>query len=719
MTAFSGSLKLKMIQKKFKDYVDYSLLLFDKVLERVWEGKNFYLRKKVSDGELNAILRRNGYHGLHRFIINQKNGAFGRRNFIPGNRDAVVESILQGFPGEGERIVSVADDICNGKFSLLGSGLVDMRRFGCAKGYKLDWVRDPITGHKYKRVFSPYRWNPLTMRKGDADVKGLWELTRCQHFAILGQAYWITNDEKYAECYARTIADFIRANPVGMGVHWACNMDVGLRVVNWLIGLSFFQGSKHLTYRWWKEFIKSMVGHGRHILNNLEFGTLDGKIIVSNHGLANLLGLYWLALNFPALDAGCVWRGVSEKALEEQIRIQILEDGGCFESSVPYHRLVVEMFLSAYALSRHLQITFSKGYRDRLVKGLFFIKSLRQKNGRLPQIGDADNGRAHIFYQYGCWEEVQENMDHLLVAGASVLGCDELKENVDRKSYIEGLFWRDAGDSVVEAVHGEKLEYPILFEKAGVAVLSAGPSYIAISNGECGTFGIGNHKHNDQMAIEWSVDGNPIFVDAGSYTYTRDPKARNEFRSTSIHNTVMLDGQEQNTLDPNALFRLQQKGEPYWKGIKKSEDGNLSGVWAGHTGYKTLEGSPFHERRLTLDSAGTVVIDDIITSGRDLKARFHFLLYPGVKASMHSGRICFDNGVIKVYMHSDRSLVWKLGSAWYSPGYGVKVETKSIYCDVSFKGGRVTTILSYQVEDNIDIPSYMRLADKLWECCPC
>ena len=650
--------------------------------ERGWEWRSYLFARQPADGEMTAMLRRNGWQGFYAYLIRQRRGDFGRRNFLPSDRDAVVQQ-LKAIPGEVERIIAQADRLVRGEFDLLGSGPVDMRRGKRGAGHRIDWNRDPISAERYASVFSQWRWSPFVMRRGTADVKGPWELSRCQHFPTLGQAYWLTGDEKYARCYARTIADFIARTQPGLGVHWACPMDVALRLVSWQAGLAFFQGSGELDRRWWRRFLKSLVQHGRHITANLEFGTLEGRIIVSNHGLANLFGLYWLAMNFPGLDAGCVWRGIAESGLEQQVRLQLLDDGGGFESSVPYHRLVTEMFLSAYALAQHHKQPFSSEYRERLVKALHFVSALRQDGGRLPQIGDTDNGRAHIFSAYGNWEAEQEHMDHLLAAGTAVLGCQAAEHC--RTGQAEALFWRDPWDPVPATTQLPATSAVMLFDKAGVAVLRQAGHYVAMSNSVCGTFGIGNHKHNDQLAIEWAIGEQPLFVDGGSYTYTQDPDARNWFRSTAHHNTVQVAGQEQHGMDPKALFRLVQQGAPEWDEPKYG-NGSI-GIIGRHSAYQRLAPDLLHERRVCLADSGALIVEDRLGNGQSQPLRWYFLLHPSVQVTLEASRAVLHYVDGAAVFEAPPTLHWTVEDAWYSSGYGVRVRTVAIVVQSSTESG--------------------------------
>ncbi len=655
----------------------------DNFSERYYEMRQYALGSSAGRGEITAILHRMNQPGFSTFVSQQKSGAYGHRNFIPTDRQSTVDALRADYPDEAARIVDAADRAAGGRFSLLGSSQVDMRRGQSGAGHRLDWNRDPISGETYPQLFSQWRWNPFVMRRGNADVKGPWELTRCQHFSALGTAYWLTGNDKYAKCFAGTISDFISRNPPGLGVHWACTMDVALRAVGWLVGISFFQGAPELTTSWWGKYLRSMVDHGRHITNNLEFGTMDNKLVASNHNLANLFGLYWIAHNFPHLDAGVTWRGIAERGLEQEIRKQILPDGADFESSLPYQRLVTEMLLSAYALSLHVNAPLSSGYRDRLLKALFFIRALRQPNGRLPQIGDNDSGRAHILSCYG--EVEREDMDHLLVAGAKVLNVPELAKDIYQTARIEALFWNVAQEVPIGLPVRKRLE---VFSDSGIAVLRAGDSYISLSNGPCGTEGFGNHKHNDQLAVEWAIGRQSFFVDAGSYTYTQDITARNRFRSVKAHNTVCIADQEQNELVPEHVFRLYQRGEQWIKTLPPQHSEAKAhkswfGIEAGHTAYEFLNPPVVHKRSIKVnEDTGIIMLEDHLKGGEHHSARWHFLLYPGVSASIDGGKVVLEGPEGKAVLISNPPLPWRVEEGEYSARYGYKESCLALVADL-------------------------------------
>ncbi len=678
----------------------------DQIGELIWERKKYHFPSQPSTAEMTARLLRMGVPGFSEYAYGQMVGSYGARTFVALDKQRIVDTLRSRYPGEVESILAIAERILHGRFEVLGSDLADLRRGARGRGSAITWNLDPISGKQFANVFNHWRWNPGMLTSG-ADIKGPWEIGRCQHFVVLGQAYWLTNDRRFSRCFAETIQDFLKHNPPGFGVQWACTMDVALRVVSWIAGLSFFQNAPELGIRWWRMFLKGLAEHGTFIAANLEFGTMNGEIITSNHYLSNLLGLYWLALAFPHLDAGCVWRGIAENALEQEIQKQIHPDGGDFESSVPYQRLVIEIFLSAFALSVHHGVPLSAAYRARLLKGLEFVAGLRQENGRVPQIGDADNGRAHVFTRYGVWR--QESMDHLLVAGAHILKCPELAASVPEAEQLEVLFWGPAPEVQTSSPTPKRLE---VFPNTGIAIMRAKDTYVAMSNSIVGTRGFGNHKHNDQLAIEWIIGKQPLAVDGGSYIYTRDPESRNLFRSTATHNTVMVDGLEQNTFDKSRLFKMDQQGVATFMD-SRSQDFAV-GVAGRHTAYCRLDAPLVHVRRVLLRTDGGMLLDDLFEGPPEHRLRWYFLLYPGVSVRIQDGIVELSGPEGGGVINAASGLQFRSEPGWYSDGYGSRIRTSALVGEMDHCPPRMSLLFLPAGCPGTDLADAIALADRFW-----
>lgn len=639
--------------------------------ERQWERDRLAFTPTIPDSELTALLRRMAGCTFSEYCEDQRQRTTPR-GFIPADRQQLVATLRAEHPAEAAATIAMADRAVAGQFDVLGSGVVDLRR-GWRTPARLDWNRDPITQRSYPAGISHWRAQvPGTLAAVGGDIKGPWEIGRCQHLPTIGLAYWLTADERYARSFAITIEDFIAHNPAGFGVQWGCAMDVALRMVSWIAALDYFAGAAALTSRWWATFLRSLVEHGRFVAANLEFGTIDGRIATSNHYLADVFGLYWLATTFPELDSNVAWRGLSEQALEREARVQVNDDGSSFESSVPYHRLVTEMLLSAYALSVKYQRPLSPEFSERLTGALRFIRVLRQPPGRMPQIGDADNGRAHILSGYGRWE--QESMDHLLAAGGRVFGWPALAEGLAPEGAVEARFWEVSAPATPLPDLGTTTA---LFRDFGLGIIKHERTTALMTNGPVGTHGFGNHKHCDQLAIEVVLNGQPVIVDGGSYVYTSDPAARNHFRSTATHNTVGIDGVEQHEFRPEWLFRMFQTGTAT---LDAGGDDKSRWVAGRHTAYARLQPPVEHRRRIEVDARGAVAIRDELIHADTHTCRWHFLLHPQVTATLVGVevRLTWPGGDATLTVPAP--LVATLAEGWYSPSYGTRVATSAIVC---------------------------------------
>jgi uncharacterized heparinase superfamily protein len=202
---------------------------------------------------------------------------------------------------------------------------------------------------------------------------------------------------------------------------------------------------------------------------------------------------------------------------------------------------------------------------------------------------------------------------------------------------------------------------------------TAAGHYLAVTNGIVGTKGFGNHKHNDQLSFEYHHGGVALVVDAGSYVYTSDPDARNLFRSTACHNTVQVDGVEQNDLRPEWLFRLFETANA--EHVSFVDGADASEYVGRHHGYERLPDPVTHERVIRLHKAsGRLDLVDRLRGRGEHDVRWHFHLAPGVEAApLDPGALALSAGGGRWRLQYPPWLQASIDPAAYSPSYGVKV----------------------------------------------
>src|SRR5262245_34311626 len=287
-------------------------------------------------------------------------------------------------PGDHSRILTAAERAIARQVDLLGSSLVEL-------GTEIDWHRDYKTGH---------RWSPAYCRDIEynnpgrvSDVKVPWELSRMQWMIPLGQAYVLTRDERYAETTRDLLGHWIGANPYAHSVNWSCTMEVALRILSWSWFFHVFKHSAAWAEAGFRErFLQALYLHGDFTARNLEGSDLNG-----NHYIADAAGLVFAGLFFRNGEAPQQWLRLGWNILCNEMPRQVFPDGVDFEASIPYHRLVQELFLlpALYRLRQGLEVP--DWYRDRLIAMARFTAAYSRPDGVVPLLGDADDARALPF----------------------------------------------------------------------------------------------------------------------------------------------------------------------------------------------------------------------------------------------------------------------------------------------------------------------------------
>src|SRR5207237_5509250 len=154
------------------------------------------------------------------------------------------------------------------------------------------------------------------------DVKVPWELSRCHHWVTLGRAYAMEPDPRYAREFTSQLQGWLDDNPWPYGVNWGRAMEVAVRTVNWLWAAALFAEAPEFSPAHQMRFLKAMLQHGRHILDNLEYADNNG-----NHYLSNGVGLLFLSVVLPDLTDANAWRKKGLEIVWGEIEHQVHPDG--------------------------------------------------------------------------------------------------------------------------------------------------------------------------------------------------------------------------------------------------------------------------------------------------------------------------------------------------------------------------------------------------------
>ena len=527
-----------------------------------------------------------------------------------------------------ELILNSAEQALRHEFDLLGSGRVTLD--------PIDWLVDFKCGAKWEKNF----YREIGYIKG-ADIKMPWELSRCQHLLWLGEAYLLTNDKKYAKEVVDEINLWIDDNPLMYSVNWKCAMDVAFRAVNWMFALNMIHAYEGFDNTFADKVSRSLWQHGFFIRNNLEKVIPDSN----NHYSSDLVGLLYLGVLFDNTRKRRRWKKFAINELISETRNQILPSGIHYERSVSYHRMMTEMLSYPVYMLHRIGENLPEDIIDRIKSMYGYIANYTKPNGLAPLIADNDDGRFLPFIRrdfrvHNYLNDPESIENRIVSAGMIPWFCVEKKETR-------------------------------LYEDANVAIVHKDKDYMFINNGgyskrpKENQITIGTHTHNDLLSFELAMNGQDIIVDAGTYLYTSTESDRNAFRSTAKHNTVMVDGEEQNGfLAPFVLKRNVHIG----KLIQKS-DNSFEG------NYVTREGKTHHLRSFLIEDGVYVIKDALTKEGVGHVANLYFHFAKGAEPSIQGDDLVVENMVRISFSVKPNKL--EVFDDTISPSFGVLASSKT------------------------------------------
>jgi hypothetical protein len=573
-------------------------------------------------------------------------------------------------------ILQLADGICQGRIPFLS---YDTQLLGTSP----PWSRDFVSGKEWPMEPS---CSLAAVHFDGSDVKVAWEFSRLQFMPLLGKAYCLTHKTIYRKAAMDFVDDWISRNPVGQGVNWMVAMEVALRALSVAFLLNLIWPLADEEKQWADKVTQSLWQHLLYIEDNLEFS----HIVRGNHYLSNLVGLYGLAvfLEGPGMTRR---RSRYRLSLEREILHHVYTDGGSYEASTGYHVLVTQIFLTAYNLMRADGVIPAPSFMERLRKMFDWMETLADCKGRLPHIGDCDDGRVEFLF-----DDLQQmaklplaqrdslRVGSLLDMGAALFGPTSTRDTADSLWYGMSSL-NEPKHSKDIPVHSETPQ--VILPQSGIAVARRGMDDLLFLNLPNGIRGKGTHTHNDKLSLILRLDGEEVLCDPGTGCYTRDGEMRNRFRSTKAHNTVTVDGDEQNRIPSARLGFFSLGNEARVSDIRCEANAAGCRLSASHFGYAGKE--IVHTRIVEWMSPGHIKIEDRFSGfgHHILEASFH--AGPGWKFAAEAARSGFSgtiyNGLrrVKLDVRAPSAVTASPENAAVSWLYGTTIPSVTVRISVS------------------------------------
>ncbi|HEV7682860.1 MAG TPA: heparinase II/III family protein [Pyrinomonadaceae bacterium] len=520
--------------------------------------------------------------------------------------DDVVAMLRKRWPAAEAQIIAEANRIVAGRFDLLGFKDLSF-------GNPIDWQLEPVSGKSTPAI----HWSRLDYLNPEVagDKKITWELNRHQHFLKLGQAYWLTKDEKYSKAFVTQLNSWMDQNPPKLGINWSSSLEVAFRSISWLWAFHYFKTSPALDSQTFTRAIKFLYLNARHLETYL-----STYFSPNTHLTGEALGLFYLGMLLPEFKDSERWRETGKSILVEQLQRQVKADGVYFEQSSYYHRYTTGFYTHFLILARANQKRLSGVVEEKLAALLDHLMFITRPDGTTPLFGDDDGGRLLSLDR-----RPVNDFRAALATGAALFGRADYKFVAGKLS--EETLWL-LGPTGAHMFDEIKAEEPAAqskeFPDGGYYVMRDGwhakANYLLFDCGPHGTDNCG-HAHADALAIELTVAGRPVLVDPGTLTYTGSQETRDLFRHSSAHNTLLVDGESSSL--PAGPFS--------WKTIASCEPLNwiserrFDYVEGRHDGYERLSEPATHTRSiLFLKNDYWLIRDRLSSVGRhNLALRFH------------------------------------------------------------------------------------------------
>jgi uncharacterized heparinase superfamily protein len=446
---------------------------------------------------------------------------------MPG--DVHMSPPLDIWAGDAEK----GRDICNGSFSIEGDHLEQGND---------SWNSD-LTGNAWTSYVHGFEW----LR----DIK-----------ALGGEAARIQARRK--------VSEWIEAYDRWDAVAWSPEL-VGRRLASWLTLYDFFGKSADDVFQ--HDLLESIVRQSKHLSRTLPGNQKGVSLLHAVRGLA------FSGLSFAGREA---WLEQALDILEEQIKIQILSDGGHVSRSpaelFEAFRIIIDIRAALlngnYPVPEEIEHVI-----DRMVQALRFFRYPDKK---------------------------------LAVFNGAREGDKDLIDNALAKTNVRGKILKG-------------------LPSTGYERATAGRSLLMIDTSKA-SYPYDDIAHAAPLAFEFIYGKERIFVNCGSHPL--EDSWKGVLRSTAAHNTVCIDYRNICEIHGDGHFGRRPR---HVLVTREDQDGAVL-IEGTHDGYVPVNGIT-HRRKLYLgsqghDLRGEEVLNCHVGLGKpaDICVRFH--LHPSVTASL-------------------------------------------------------------------------------------
>lgn len=574
-----------------------------------------------------------------------------------------------------EDAAKAAQDIVGGHFSALG---VTWPQFEIGEGKDAIWHLDPVTGGHWpsERYCFDVNYRGSTEM---GDIKYTWEFSRLQFLQSVALHARLSDDAEALAFIERAIISWHASNPPFQGVGWSSGIELSLRAISLLVVASLV--GDRLNSETAQAICEILRGHVFWIKRYpSKFSSAN------NHLVSEEAALYLISMTCPFIDGAEQIAAHAKAALVRETVLQIHVDGVAAEQSPTYGALTSELLLLCVWAADQLGTPMPASVLTRLRAFADWIHWLAEPDGTIPAIGDDDEGRVLTLGQ--------DEPTYATSVAATIAILTEQPERVPPHvpTFRNALVPPMAAAPLPSGTRS--------FEEGGYTVnrqrIDGHDVTLVIDHAPLGYLAIAAHGHADALAFTLAVDGEPLFVDPGTYLYHSGHEWRDWFRNTRAHNTVVVEDAEQSVI--SGAFNWSHKANARIEKVSTTPAEFV--LQASHDGYQGRFGVR-HVRRFAVGD-GVLTLHDALVGGESREAEIVFQLSPRcdivevnsaievLRDGKRIVRIVFPlNGIVTHTCGEDRP-----EGGWVSPRFGAKVPATRVAWRGQIGAKGVTTYIA-------------------------
>ncbi len=549
------------------------------------------------------------------------------------------------------------------------------------------WLVKQASAALSDSVLSMYLWDRLPRRD---DGGWRWEYTgpkddsefargvnRHGWLSWLADAYAITGDERFAAKADSLVRDWVLSSPYPRrnvrSPQWR-TLEAAGRMYHWPAGFYQLQAAESFSPATRLLMLSSLLDHA-HSLRS--FHRDEGNWVA-----AEMTGLATIAAYWPEFDQADEWFSYASDVMLAEVEEQVDSEGVQKELSSTYHRVTaghVDRYVDA--ARRYGDESTVERFEAIATKMWDYLAETMRPDGTSPVNNDAD----------------KFDIRGRLLAAA------------DRYNRTR---WRYIATNGSDSPPSFKASPWTIYQEAGHAVYRTGYDRDATwLFFDAGPWGMA-HQHNDALHLSLSAFGRDLLVDGGRYTYTDKPW-RDYFKSSFAHNTIIVDGKEQNGGD--AVLEVSTTTH------SRVEVSQLRLTGTFTSGYRGVEGQVVHTRQIGFATRDRLVVVDHLQTDRPRRVDVLWHLGADCRVAAEGNDTLTKNERGNVRITPVGEVKWRMAhrrgstkpiQGWYSPRLNHKVENTCAVYSTEITGEAVFAWVIYVSEAPSDpLSAGMRLLD--------